>query len=343
MDKRDLQIMEILAQNCRVPLTAIGQSLHISKDAVGYRIKQLEKTNFINQYILFVDARKLGFTRYHLLLRFKEGSFNIEHIHRKISQHPSVMWMNTFIGKFDMQIIVDAKDSFDLNKIREEIFKLCSGKIKDYTILTHLSDFEFTQLNPVLDFNTKFPKKEDFSFGKSLTKKSFPVNVSFTPVKVDKTDIELLRRLAENPKESLIELGRKLNIDRLTVKKHISRLIKEQVILNFGAIPNLSKLGFVTYYLLVRLSQDTPLEIRKKPFLELTNIFYAGNMVGDYDMILYLNARSPDELNSSIRLFRDSLQQYLISYELLVQDKVHHWRQFSNSIYNSLLLEVSNH
>jgi len=105
---------------------------------------------------------------------------------------------------------------------------------------------------------------------------------------------------------------------------------------SFGGIPNLSKLGFVTYYLLVRLSQDTPLEVRKKPFLKLSNIFYAGNMLGDYDMILYLNARTPEELNTSIGLFRSEIEKYLINYELLVQDKVHHWRQFSKGIYETL-------
>ncbi|MDO8563909.1 MAG: winged helix-turn-helix transcriptional regulator [Nanoarchaeota archaeon] len=338
MDKRDLQIMEILAQNCRIPLTTIAKATHISKDAVAHRIDQLEKSNFIKQYILFIDARKIGFTRYHLLIRFKEGNFEIEQLYDKIIKHPSVMWMNTFIGKFDMQIIVDARDGFNFNKIREELFNICHGKIKDYTVLTHLSDLEFTQLNPVLDFKTKFAKKEDFSFSNTLSTKKFPVDIDFKSVNIDKIDADILQCLADNPKESLIEIGRKLKIDRLTVKKHISKLINDKIILNFGAIPNLSKLGFVTYYLLVRLSQETPSEIRKKPFLQLTNIFYAGNMVGDYDMILYLNARSPDELNTSIKLFRKDLQQYLVSYDILVQDKVHHWRQFSNGVYNSLNL-----
>ena len=59
-------------------------------------------------------------------------------------------------------------------------------------------------------------------------------------------------------------------------------------------------------------------------------------MLGDYDMILYLNARNPQELNDSIELFKRDIGPYVIHYDLLVQDRVHHWRQFSSGIYKQL-------
>ena len=96
------------------------------------------------------------------------------------------------------------------------------------------------------------------------------------------------------------------------------------------------QLDFVSYYLLVRLEQDTTYEEMKRPFLELNNIFYAGRMVGDYDLILYLNARNPQELNRSIQLFRSKMKDRILNYDLLVQDRVHHWRQFTPGIYRML-------
>ena len=42
MNKKDLQIMEILAQNCRIPNTTIAKALNISKDTVAYKIKLLD-------------------------------------------------------------------------------------------------------------------------------------------------------------------------------------------------------------------------------------------------------------------------------------------------------------
>src|SRR3989338_3425988 len=84
MDKKDLQIMEILAQNCRVPHTTIAQALKVSKDTITYKIKHLEKTEFIKEYVLFVDARKLGFTRYHILIKLDAGIKDKQELYDKI-------------------------------------------------------------------------------------------------------------------------------------------------------------------------------------------------------------------------------------------------------------------
>jgi DNA-binding Lrp family transcriptional regulator len=339
MDKKDLQIIEILAQNCRIPHTTIAQALKISKDSVSYRIKNLEKSNDIQKYILFIDSRKLGFTRYHLLLKFDASTIDRKKVLEKVSEHTFVMWINSFIGRYDVQIIVDATDGFHLNKIREEIFKVCNNKIKEYSILTHLFDLKFTQLNPILDLKTNFKKKANHSFSSTLAKRDFPVRKEFERYAPTKSEIEILNVLAKNPQESLVQIGRELQIDRDTVKKKISNLIEHNIILSFGGIPNLSKQGFVTYYLLVRLEQETPLEVLKKPFTKLQNIFYAGKMIGDYDMVIYLNARNPQELNTSIELFKAEIGKYIIHYDLLVQDEVHHWKQFTTGIYEYLLNE----
>lgn len=336
MNKKDLQILELMAQNCRIPHTTIAQALTTSKDTIAYRIKNLEKEGWIKQYVLFIDARKLGFTRYHLLMKFDSSVKSKKEFSEKIASHEFVMWTNSFIGRFDLQIIVDATDGFHLNKIREEVFELCNHSIQEYLILTHLSDLEFTQLNPVLDLGTEFEKKLDHSLSSILTTKRFPVSDGFEPYPIHTTEIEILKLLADDPQASLVDMANRLGVSRITIKERMKNLIAKKVILNFGGIPNLYKMGFVTYYLLVRLSQNTPVEIMKKPFQKLRNIFYAGRMIGDYDMILYLNARNPQELDESIEQFKAEIGSYIIHYDLLVQDKVLSWRQYTNGIYRAL-------
>lgn len=335
VDKQYLQLLEILAQNCRIPHAELARALRVSKDTISYRIRQLEESKLLSDYVLFIDARKLGFTRYHILIQFENVS-KLEDLYKRLSEHKFVMWVNSFIGRFDLQIIVDAVDGFHLNQIREELFALCGHRIQNYLILTHLADLEFTQLNPVLDFGTIFTKESDQSFSAELSTRNFPVTQDFALVPVDTIDLEILRILAEAPNASLVSIADEVNCERQTVKRHILRLIKEGIILSFGAIPNLFQLDFVTYYLLVRLEQDTSFDEMRRPFLELNNIFYAGRMIGDYDMILYLNARNPQELNQSIQLFRGKLKNRILNYDLLVQDRVHHWRQFTPGIYRTL-------
>jgi DNA-binding Lrp family transcriptional regulator len=149
IDRQYLQLLELLAQNCRIPHAELARALRVSKDTVSYRIRQLEESKLITQYVLFIDARKLGFTRYHILIQF-ENALKRENLLERLASHESVMWINTFIGRFDIQIIVDAVDGFHLNQIREDLFSLCEHGIKNYLILTHLADLEFTLRIPTL-------------------------------------------------------------------------------------------------------------------------------------------------------------------------------------------------
>lgn len=341
MDKRDLQILELLAQNCRLSHASIGKALRLSKDAITYRINKLETAEFIKSHLLFIDARKLNFTRYHLLLKLEGNLEERQQYIHSFATHPAIMWINTFIGRYDVQIIVDAKDGFDLNRIKEELSQLCNHSICEYFLLTHLYDLEFTQLNPLLDLNTKIQQKNDYTFSELLTRR-FPVPPKFNKYSLDHTDALILKELADNPQSSLVDIAKVANIERQTVKTRIDKLIEKNIILSFGAIPNKAKLGYVTYYLLVRLAQDTPLSILRKPFAQLNNIFYAGKMDGDYDMILYLNAKTPQELNSSIQLFTKEIGKHLIHYDLLVQDAVHHWRQYTNYIHTTFIASSQN-
>lgn len=324
--------MELMAQNCRFSNPSLGKALNLSKDAIAYRLKRLEREGYLNRYVLFIDARRLGFTRYHLLIRLESGIEDKEKMREKMASHPYVMWFNSFIGRYDLQVIVDALDGFHLNTIREEIFRLCEHKVKEYIILTHLCDLEFTQLNPVLDLGTRIDKRVDASFSGMLTTRKFPVGMQFKKSLLSPTDLDILKNLADDPRRSLTDIGKSCGKDWQTVKSHIARMIRDKIILNFGGIPNLSKLGFVTYYMLVRITQNTSLEVLRKPFHELRNIFYAGRMIGDYDMILYLNARNPRELYESIELFKRDIGEHIIQYDILLQDKVYHWRQFTAGI-----------
>jgi len=333
VDRKDCRILEILAQNCRISNAAIASTLSVSKDTVVYRMRRLESSELLQQYVLFVDARPLGFTRYHFLIRFKRQLEDESPILKAISSHPAVMWVNTFLGRYDVQVIVDAEDGAALNAIREDLFRVSEHKMSEYSVLTHLCDLEFTQLNPILDLGTRCPIRKDHSFSDVLTRRRFPVGMEFKRYTPDLAELDILRLLANDPKMGISDIAEKAGCDRMTVRKKILSLIQNKIILSFGGIPNLPHLGFVTYYLLVRLQQDTSVEVMRRPFKTLRNIFYAGRMVGDYDMILYLNARNPVELEESIRLFKRDIGGHIIHYDLLIQDRVHHWRQFTPYLY----------
>lgn len=336
MDDRDLKILEILARNCRTSPSVIGKALHLSKDAVRHRVEVLKRERLLNPDVLFIDARRLGYTRFHILISFDSPPGNIAELSASLAAHPYVMWINTFIGSFDVQIIVDARDGFHLDQIRRELFSRVQLPVRHYTILTHLSDLEFTQIPPVLDLRTTIEAKADASFTLQLAPQRFPVSADFRPVRLSAPDPNILQELASDPSLPLIEIERRTGIDRQTIRRRILSLIDQQLILSFGGVPNVTRLGYVTYYLLVRLTQDPPPSVLQSTFAQLHNIFYAGRMIGDYDLLLYLNARTPQELSSSLSDFHRHLSGLILNRDLLVQDRVWHWRQYTPGIHSDL-------
>ena len=340
MDIKNLRIMEILAHNCRISDAAVSDSVHLSKDAVNSRIRKLESEKYILDYLLFIDSRRLGYTRYQLLLQLNSEIHDKEIIYKKLKDLPFVIWINTFLGRYDLQIIVDAKDEFHLNELRQKIFHICSNKVRDHKILICLSEFEFTNLNPEIEQKTKFKKKNDYSFSLLAGKSNFAGGREYKLSKINYLDVELLKLLSDNPKVSLVELSNKLKIDRKTVRKKIIKLIQEVVISSFATIINPTKFGYVTYALYARIIQNTSDEVLKKPLEKLKNIFFAARMMGDYDFIFYLYAKSPEELNKTLEEFKKGIGNNLVFFDLFIQDKVLFWKHYTEGMHQDLKEKV---
>ena len=59
IDSKDKKILSLLSLNARIPLTQISKKVSLSRDAVNYRITNLEKSGTIQGYRVVVDMSKL--------------------------------------------------------------------------------------------------------------------------------------------------------------------------------------------------------------------------------------------------------------------------------------------
>ena len=60
LDPIDLAILEQLQENCKLPLTAIGEKVGLKAPSVLERIHKLEGAGVIQHYVAILDARRLG-------------------------------------------------------------------------------------------------------------------------------------------------------------------------------------------------------------------------------------------------------------------------------------------
>lgn len=335
LQKIDYQILSILSQNSRINFKQISETLKISAEVASYRIANLEDRKIIKDYMLLIDARKLGFVRSHILLRLKGDQKIKQLIYKKLSKINFVMWINSFIGSYDFQVILDTENPYQLNQVILEINKLCSGNLLDYQILTHLHDCEFTNQIPPLRKIDLHKAADDSTFSNFFSSRSFAVPAKFELFKYKLLDLKILKALADSPNISISNLSDIVGSDRVTTKKRIMELINSKVIISFATILNLKEFNRITHYFLLKLRPNVNTKDINLAFKSLNNVFYSGRMLGAYDLIVYLNSESSSELYSSIEILKNHLEKYIIRSEILVVDEIYHWRHVTEGILNS--------
>ena len=60
LDKKDLEILKNLQQNARMTVREIADKVHLSTTPVHERIRRMETSGVITQYITLVNAAKIG-------------------------------------------------------------------------------------------------------------------------------------------------------------------------------------------------------------------------------------------------------------------------------------------
>jgi Lrp/AsnC family leucine-responsive transcriptional regulator len=60
LDAIDLRILDLLQENCKRPLSAIGEKVGLTAPSVTERIHKLEEAGVIREYVAVLDARALG-------------------------------------------------------------------------------------------------------------------------------------------------------------------------------------------------------------------------------------------------------------------------------------------
>ena len=62
------------------------------------------------------------------------------------------------------------------------------------------------------------------------------------------------------------------------------------------------------------------------------NIFYSAKLIGEYNCIVYITSKNPDEFGEQLREIRIILKDSVIDIDLLHLDKVHKYVQFPEDL-----------
>ena len=127
-------------------------------------------------------------------------------------------------------------------------------------------------------------------------------------IKLDDTDINILKIINEDVRTSYRQISRSLDVSVGTVHNRIDKMVKSGVIKKFSPVIDHEKLGFVlTTIIGVRVKGGKLKNWEEKTFFN-KNVVGIYDVTGEYDAFLIAKFRNTSELNLFIKeLLKDPI------------------------------------
>lgn len=121
---------------------------------------------------------------------------------------------------------------------------------------------------------------------------------------LDRTDLRVLRALAENGRAADVLLGDRVNLSSTAVARRRKILEEKGIISGYGAIIDQKKLGYsITVLVLIELSSqaDNKLMEFEEAVLECPSMSFCSFISGENDFMMLINVRSFDHYDKVYR------------------------------------------
>ncbi len=149
LDKIDIEILKILANNARMSLIEIAKKIKISPRIVGYRIKELQKNIVIQAFRVTINLNKLNYM--FIKAFFYLQNITDEKLRRFISYcgaHPNIGWIIICVGFWDIEIEFEIENLEKFNETMKNIREEFGGFIRGVESVIIHNDYSGTRYFP---------------------------------------------------------------------------------------------------------------------------------------------------------------------------------------------------
>jgi len=217
IDTVDKKILAELDKNSRQPNSTIAKKLRISRERVDYRIKQMVKSGIINKFPTVINPTKFGYSMFKLYFQFQNLTPEKEkELIKWLVDNPYVQWVTSCKGRWDMNIIVFAHDAEHFSSVMQEFYN-------------KYGEFIFSQ-----NFNVSLAAG-NMQKGWILKEKNYYSKVVYTAneredLGLDRTDMELLKIIANNARMSVVEIASRMKSTPRIISHRVKKLEEMAVV-----------------------------------------------------------------------------------------------------------------
>jgi Lrp/AsnC family leucine-responsive transcriptional regulator len=146
-DAKDVKMLKTLYGNARATSVELAAEVDLTPDAVQHRLKRLREKEFILGSTIWLDAKKLGFNYYKLLVGFRGSTPEVEkELLSYCCERNEVVFINKTIGSWDLEVDVIVRNNEELHAFTRELKTRFGQIIGKHTFI---SAIEERMLNPL--------------------------------------------------------------------------------------------------------------------------------------------------------------------------------------------------
>lgn len=142
IDNIDKKIIKILSKNANMKIIDIAKKINEDPNIVKYRIKRMEKSNFIN-YRIFLNIKVIKYN--YAILYIKINNLNLKNKNKIVeyaTQYKPITACAICIGKYNVLYQIIYKDMDEFNNIITTITNFLKDSIINYDVVHIKDEFE---------------------------------------------------------------------------------------------------------------------------------------------------------------------------------------------------------
>ena len=307
IDKKDLAILQELDIDVRYSYAQIGRKVRLSKEAIKYRIKNLEKKGIITGYWMTPTIGSANFV-YKLLIKNKSlGIKKKKDFIEFALKQKAVSWLATTEGNWDFVISSYLGKDVDFSEFVVELMKRFGKYLKEKHIIKSTA---------LIAMNEKYLHNKEFE--SKIIEDSFLADIK----ELDDVNKKIIRLLSNNARISFSELGREVNLTPEAVGKRYRDLIKNNMVVSMNPRINHEKLGLQYYHIFISVSDYEKKDAICNYYTQHHSCVFIMKHIGHYDIHLEIVLK-PEEIDYFIDELSENFGEYISAYEPLRIRKEH--------------------
>ncbi len=305
LDKIDLKLLHALSENSRRSISQIAKLINTSKNTLLYRIKKLEKNKTILFYQTIINHSLTGVFCGRIMIKFtKYDEKNFSEFIVFIKTLNKIGGISRTYGKYDLILIVYFKKLSDFANIHELIHQKITNNVELMNVCL-INELYYCAANKLM-------------FGQHIP----PAIIKFnrTPAIIDTKDEFLLKKLRENPKETIVSLAQKCNCTTKTLMQRKHNLEKKKIILRYSIMINHTKLDYVLHHVFWKFSTFNVKDVKrlKEHISLMSETFFITEVFCSNMLETGFLVKNELELHNLLNNIIKKFPELIKSYELLL-------------------------